>query len=332
MTLRLATFNLENLDLPAPRGTGEPTLAARIAALRPALLRLDADILCLQEVSARHHRGPAPRALAALDALLDGTPYGAFARAVTTGPGGAGPADVHNLVTLSRWPITAVRQVRHELVAPPRHRFTTARPAATDHADVVWDRPLLHTTHALPAGRSIDVVNLHLRAPLSATVPGQSRAAGIWRETAPWAEGFFLATLKRAGQALEARLLVDHLLDHAPDALVAVCGDFNADLAEMPLRTLRADPDDTGNPALARRSLVALERRVAADRRFTLRRGPDRLLVDHVLASSRLAAALIDVEILNDDLPDEAQFAAVRVGSSHAPVLAAFDLDTPSAI
>jgi hypothetical protein len=41
--LRVATFNLESLD--------EHALTTRIAVLRPALVRLRADILCLQEVN-----------------------------------------------------------------------------------------------------------------------------------------------------------------------------------------------------------------------------------------------------------------------------------------
>ncbi|HEY8036588.1 MAG TPA: endonuclease/exonuclease/phosphatase family protein [Methylobacter sp.] len=55
--LRIATFNLENFDdKPGQR----PTLDERIALIRPQLLRINADILCLQEVngqaSARHPR------------------------------------------------------------------------------------------------------------------------------------------------------------------------------------------------------------------------------------------------------------------------------------
>jgi len=45
-TLRIATFNLENLD-DKPRQ--QPTLDERIAVMWPQLLRLQADILCLQE-------------------------------------------------------------------------------------------------------------------------------------------------------------------------------------------------------------------------------------------------------------------------------------------
>ena len=48
--MRLATFNLENLD-DAPDGA--PPLAERLRILRPQLERLAADVLCLQEVNAQ---------------------------------------------------------------------------------------------------------------------------------------------------------------------------------------------------------------------------------------------------------------------------------------
>jgi hypothetical protein len=44
--LRIATFNLENLD---DKPGQKPTLEKRISVMRPQLLRLKADILCLQE-------------------------------------------------------------------------------------------------------------------------------------------------------------------------------------------------------------------------------------------------------------------------------------------
>ncbi len=46
--LRIASFNLENLD---DRPGASPTLADRIAVMRPQLVRLRADVLCLQEVN-----------------------------------------------------------------------------------------------------------------------------------------------------------------------------------------------------------------------------------------------------------------------------------------
>ena len=73
--LRIATFNVENLGKPIIPGA---SLEERIWLLRPQLLRLRADVLCLQEVDSERPRGGGERRLAALDALLADTPYGAF--------------------------------------------------------------------------------------------------------------------------------------------------------------------------------------------------------------------------------------------------------------
>ncbi len=91
------------------------SIETRAAVLRPALERLGADILCLQEVNAQHVAGVKERRLVALDRLLAGTRYQHYARASTTSEGGVGPADVHNLVTLSRFPIVAQREIRPAL-------------------------------------------------------------------------------------------------------------------------------------------------------------------------------------------------------------------------
>ena len=119
--MRIATFNLESLDLPPKAAM---PLEARAEVLRPALERLRADILCLQEINGQHVAGQRDRALLALDQLLAGTCYAGYARAATTGPGGHGAADVHNLVTLSRYPIRAQRQV---VARPGRSAAASAR-------------------------------------------------------------------------------------------------------------------------------------------------------------------------------------------------------------
>ena len=62
MPLRIATFNVENLD---DEPGQDPTLADRIAIMRPQLERPRADVLCLQEV---HSQGPGGNRT--LDALI----------------------------------------------------------------------------------------------------------------------------------------------------------------------------------------------------------------------------------------------------------------------
>jgi hypothetical protein len=126
MTSRLvvASLNLDNLD---DRADAEPSLEARLEVLRPLLARLEADVLCLQEVNAQKLRGRF-RTLAALDRLLAGTPYEGYARVSTESPTGHGPFNVHNLVILSRLPILESGQIHHRLVRAPGWRRATATP------------------------------------------------------------------------------------------------------------------------------------------------------------------------------------------------------------
>ncbi|MFH1963994.1 MAG: endonuclease, partial [Acidobacteriota bacterium] len=78
MSLRIATFNLENLD----DGVDvQPPLAERIQIMCPQLERVAADIICLQEIHSQVSAGS--RTLAALDQLLSSTPYAGFNRETT---------------------------------------------------------------------------------------------------------------------------------------------------------------------------------------------------------------------------------------------------------
>lgn len=322
---RIATFNLENLD---DNSGCEPDLPARLAVLKPQLQRVEADVLCLQEINAqpeKDHR----RSLHALNALLADTAYAGYDWAVTRNAAGDRPRDVQNLVILSRLPIRESRQYLHEFVEPPAHRVVTADPPADAAAPVCWDRPILHATIELPDGRLLEVVNLHLRAPLPAFIPGQKHEAFVWKSVPGWAEGMFLAEIKRTGQALETRLLTDRLFNADPNALIAVVGDLNADGREAPLKILRGEVEETGNAALAGRVLTPLELSLPADRRFSVRHYGHTLMLDHIMVSRGLLAQFRKAEIHNELLTDEllAFFAGRRDADSyHAPVVAEFDL------
>ncbi|HUT50081.1 MAG TPA: endonuclease/exonuclease/phosphatase family protein [Alphaproteobacteria bacterium] len=327
MKLRIATFNLENLGA-KPHHSGEAApLEARIAVLRPQLLRLDADVLCLQEINGE--KAASGYTLTALDALLAGTPYADYARLATERAPGKGPLDVHNLAILSRFPVTSQRQLRHEIVPPPAYRSVTAEPPAREAEAVTWERPLLQATLGLPEDRALHVLNLHLRAPLAAYVPGQKVSAFAWKSVAGWAEGFFLAAVKRAGQALEARLAVDALLDADEEAMIAVCGDCNAEARETAMRLLAGAEEDTGSGALAGRVLIAAENSIPEDLRFTVLHNGRKVMLDHLLASRALMAWYRGAEIHNEALGDEL-VAYANIGLSpesyHAPVVASFEL------
>lgn len=311
MELRLATFNLENLDWSASRIAD---FEARRAALLPLLEALDADVLCLQEVGAQkpHRRGA--REYLALDRLLAGTPYAAYARASSLRPGANGPADVHNLVILSRWPIHAARQIHHEIIQrwswpPPREGEITPDPIVIE-----WDRPLLYAAIEPPAAPLLHVLNLHLRAPRPAPV-ATARGEGSSKSQI---EGQFVAAQKREGQALEARLFIETIFDSDPDARIAVCGDFNADEYDAPTRLLRGGDNELQQGA---RALRPLEEGVEPTRRYTVMHAGRPKMIDHILASKALEKGWLETRILNEGLQDEVYAQEPILGSLHAPVI-----------
>ena len=323
--LRIATFNLENLGIGGGDG---PTVEERLRVLGPQLQRLRADLLCFQEVDGqRKEKGRKRRELVVFERLLEGTPYAEFHRTHTRSISTGGARDRHNLVILSRHPFIDHRQLRHDLVDAPRYRQVEG----SDNADpiaVEWDRPILHATVDLPGGRPLHLVNVHLRAPRAAYVPGGKQGPMRWNSMAHWAEGMFVAAVKRAGQALETRLLVETLMETDPEALIAVCGDFNADLYQTPVRMIRGDEEDAGNPHLVARTLVPLERSLPQSQRYSVVHHGRPQMLDHILVSRPLLAWYRGAEVHNEALGDELVGAHSVPGgpeSFHAPVVGEFE-------
>lgn len=326
-SLRIVTFNLENLD--DKRGQ-DPSLAQRIAVMRPQLNRLRADVLCLQEVNGQEQEN-APRRLAALEQLIQHTPYEAYhvAHSLTI----AGQAyDERNLVVLSRFPILARQQYKHDLTPRPRYRIATAIPEE-DTANISWERPILYVTLDLGQGRTLHVVNVHLKSKIPTDIAGQKVDRYTWLTVAGWAEGYFVSSMKRVGQALETRALVDSIFQAAEEAgeeaLIVVCGDFNGDVDSVPVCAIRGQVEDTGNPALLRRVMIPCELSVPETSRYSLLHLGQGAMLDHVIASRPLLSYYRGTEIHNEILPDESGAFRTDVKfpeSDHAPVVAEFVL------
>lgn len=329
--MRIATFNLEDFY---SETHGAAQLDERIAILRPQLQRLDADILCLQEVNTERQTPGHPRAFYSILRLLEGTRYKDYSWVSTTAGSTRQFADKHNIVTFSRHPIRHNEQLCNTLVPAPRHRPIEAVPAATEDLDVGWDRPVLYVQIELPDRQLLHLINVHFRAPLSVPIEGRKTGPFSWNGVGAWAEGFYLATIKRSGQALETRLLIDRIFNDHADAQVMVCGDFNAQSSETPVRIVRGDQEDTGNGALARRAMVPLERTVPNSQRFSVVHAGRHQMLDHMLVSKALLAHSRGVEIHNEMLEDELVAYAIggqNPASFHAPMVAEFEFGaTPS--
>jgi endonuclease/exonuclease/phosphatase family metal-dependent hydrolase len=325
-TLRIATFNLENLDETKPGQ--RPSLAERIALMKPQIVRLRADVACLQEVHGQERAG-APRALLALRELLAGTDLDG-AHVVSTKPADDAVYDERNLVVVTRLPVLAHRQLRHQLVHAPSYRRLTANPADHSPVEVTAERPVLHVELDIGAGRRLHVVNVHLKSKIPTPIPGQMIDNYTWRAADAWAEGVFLSSMKRMAQAVEVRRLVDQILDADPDARIVVAGDFNAAADDIPVLAIRGNVEDTGNGGLATRVLVPIEQTIPQSSRYTLIHQGRGEMLDHLLVTRNLLAHYRGSEIHNEVLHDESVAFAVDAKypeSDHAPVVATFDFD-----
>jgi endonuclease/exonuclease/phosphatase family metal-dependent hydrolase len=328
--MRIATFNLENLD----DETGQdPSLATRVAIMRPQLDRIAADILCLQEVHSQD--SPQGRTLAALDTLLAGTRYEAYERLTTTTTA-AQLYQERNLVILSRFPFIAhARQIIRDSSGPrPAYRVATADPPDQTADPLGGEQPILYAQVDLGDGRLLHVLNVHLKSKLATDITGQKLDDYTWKTPAAWAEGFFISSMKRVGQALQVRLELDRLFTQAdqaggPAPLIAVCGDFNAASDEVPVQAICGQVEDTGNPAHGPRVMVACENQIPESARYSLFHLGRGEMIDHVLASRALLATLEHTEIHNEYLPDESGAFRTDVKfpeSDHAPVVAQFSM------
>ena len=322
--MRIATFNLENLD---DGPSVKPALADRIQIMRPQLERVRADILCLQEVHSQGRGGS--RTLAALDQLLSGTDYASFDRKTTLTTSGQLYND-RNIVTLSRFPIAQTEIIRDSSGPRPSYQMATAAPEDTTSEPVEWERPMLYTQIDMGSIRPLHLLNVHLKSKIASNITGQKIDRYTWKSVSAWAEGSFIATMKRVGQALQARLLIDEIFDNQGlDALIAICGDFNSEFEGVPVRAICGHVEETGNPEHAPRLMVPCENNIPASARYSLFHLGRGQMLDHIIVSRPLFRFLRHAEIHNEALPDES--GAFRKDkkfpeSDHAPVIGEFEL------
>lgn len=318
---RIATFNIENLG-----GKEQILLEERIQILRPTLLRFNADILCLQEINSE--KIDKDRTLFSLKKLIEGTIYESYQVSHTLGVSGQHLSDKHNLVTLSKYPIIDENTIFHDFLKGPSYGYATVSPPLEKQQEIVWDRPLLYTKIQLPSGLVLHILNLHLRAPLAALVKGQKKDQA-WQSNSGWAEGYYVASMKRAGQALEARILVDKIFNQDKQALIAVCGDFNAEEYEDACRILITSEEDTSSAHLALFSLIPVEHSIEKSRRFSVLHQGRAQMVDHILISRELYGLYQNCEVHNEIIGDELSICDKNgqiASSNHAPLVAQFNI------
>lgn len=328
--LRIATFNIENLDLdPTDKN---PILTIRKPVLQTILNRMNADILCLQEVHGQeteaHTSSNPDRNLSALDTVIAGTKYENYQRAYTVTSDNV-PYNQRNLVVLSRFAINQadVKQYKNDHIEKLQYKKVTSLPVDDDAKDLSWERPILHVKVTDPSFGELNVINLHLKSRLASNIPGQ-KLGFSWKTAAGWAEGYFLSSLKRVGQALETRVLIDKIIEESPNAKIVVCGDFNSEPGEVPVEAICGRVENTENPKLRSHVLVPCSNGIPESVRYShLHIGRGNLL-DHMLISQALLPAFRGAYILNENLHDESlPFTSDTKypESDHAPFVSEFE-------
>ncbi|MCW3974919.1 MAG: endonuclease/exonuclease/phosphatase family protein [Candidatus Bathyarchaeota archaeon] len=324
MKVRISTFNLENLD---DLEGSSPSLQERIGILRPQIERLDSDIICFQEIHGQETEGQ-PRRLLALKKLLENTEYSPFNVASTLTSNNE-VYDKRNLVVVSRFPISEARQYNNDLIPSPLYRKITSDPPEEEPKKVEWERPILYTKINVRDDFTINLINLHLKSRLPSPVEGQKIDRYNWKSGSGWAEGFFISSMKRVGQALETRLLVDSIFDDDEEAKIIVCGDLNAHPEEVPIEAISGSIENTGNPSLSKRVMISCEKTIPEPSRFTYLHYGRKRLLDHLLISQSMLPYYRRSEIHNETLHDETIAFATETKfpeSDHAPFIAEFEI------
>ncbi len=324
MELRIATFNVENLD-----SNDQGALDARIKIMRPQMDRIRADVLCLQECFSEKINGT--RELDGLNQLIAGTIYQPYDWRSTETKTGLLYAE-RNIVTMTHFTINET-EIRRDSDGPrPSYQLFNADPPDQTANPIEWERPMLYNKIDLGQNKILHVINLHMKSKIASNIPGQKVNSYTWKKASAWAEGSFISSMKRLSQAVQVRILIDDIFDNSiekENSLIAVCGDYNADSHEVPVTAIRGPVEETGNPDHAPRVMIPCERNIPEDSRFSLYHLGKGEMLDHILVSRSLFSFFKGAEIHNEALPDES--GAFRTDdkfpeSDHAPVVAVFDI------
>ena len=237
---RVGTFNVENLD--SKSDDKSPPINDRAPVLRTVLNRMNVDILCLQEVHAQklpnHTKNKPKRCFAALKSVLEGTKYEKFQRTNALTQKNVPYAERNLVILIDPKYQFEVKQYKNTEIEKLQYRKVTAKPVSQTAQDITWERPILHVQIIKNKRVVLDIINLHLKSRLATDVSGQKKNEYTWDSAAGWAEGYFLSSIKRVGQALETRVILDKIFDCNTDAKVLVCGDFNAEPGEVPVEAI----------------------------------------------------------------------------------------------
>ena len=222
------------------------------------------------------------------------------------------------------------KQISQDFISKsPQYNVVTEIPEDPRPKDITWERPIFYSKIKIKDEFEIHLINLHLKSRLPSNIRGQKIDNYTWKSSPGWAEGYFLSSMKRVGQALETRIFIDHIFDQDETAKIVVCGDFNAHPEEVPVETIAGRVENTGNKDLALRALVSCEHSIPESSRFSYLFYGKKRLLDHMLISQSLLPYYCKSEIHNEMLHDESlafAFDTKYPESDHAPFIAEFEI------
>lgn len=313
MPFSLATFNVADLlDESATAASAETvfTLEDKLKSVARVLQRLDADVLCLQEVGSERIL---TRCLAKMPP--DFRPYAH----VLVGPG----QDLRGirLAILSRFPM--VGKLYHHDIREEPEGFRLPSPSGGRNLDEVlqFRRGMLEAAFEIPGIGPIRVFCVHFKSNFP-VLPSPPRTQG------DLAEGWVRAGLYRLAEALQTRKLVDVRLKEDPDQMLAVAGDFNEADRSLVHRVVLGDRPDGLLNRLETGALIPCSASIAEESRWSNMYRGKKDLLDHILISEGLHTRFTEARLFNETYyapPDVFGWQpAIGPDSDHAPMLASF--------
>lgn len=311
MPLSISTLNVENLSKPKPsaKDAEKKQYTQRLSLLRDIIFRLDADILALQELIS-------PEALNDLFNFDFPSSFQPYKKPYVVGK----PAERGvRCAVLSRF--ESGPKIDHETAA----RFTW--PDRGIDWQLEWDRPLLEVPVRINLNLIITVFVVHLKSKMVTFPRDVNSGRYEWPSLKKYAQGSFLSTLRRAGQAMDLREKLDAVFERDPKANIVILGDFNDGLGSVTLDTIIGDHIGANNTELRDFELIPCELSLPTEKQYTYIFRGKGIMLDHILISRNMLPFFKFATVYNELLKEEhVPYRGDKFfpEPDHAPVIAYF--------
>ncbi len=288
LPLRIGVLNLEKLSPP-----NEPVeRAAKKKALQEIIFRMNADILGFEELVNENFLTEI------LEELPDSfIPY--KSTIVKTQSAGFGIKSA----IVSRFPIDQSNLEPHD---NSENFHWTNNDDVDINFTIPWDRPLLELPIQIPLVNNNSTTIRFFVVHLKSKIPTKKSGAGnTWDNLTEYADGAYVSTLRRVGQARYLRRRLDQLFENDPESKIVVMGDFNADLSSATVQTIIGDHLGANNESLRMNELLPCELSLPSEKRFSYIFRGKGIMIDHILISRAQLPYFITASAHNEFLREE---------------------------